>query len=97
MIDFVNYIGEAINSGDVAYRVLSNLSKTFDTINHQILLKKLDHYGVKGSALSWFQNYLTDRSQFVFWQQVSSGLLPLMTGVPPGLCLGAPVVSTVYQ
>jgi hypothetical protein len=45
MIDFVNHIGEAVDSGDVAYRVLCDLSKAFYTINHQCLLKKLDHYG----------------------------------------------------
>jgi hypothetical protein len=82
MIDFVNYIGEAVNSGDVAYGVLCDLSKAFDTINHQYLLKKLDHYGVKGTTLSWFQSYLTDRTQYVFWQQVTSGLLPLTARVP---------------
>jgi hypothetical protein len=95
MIDFVNYIGEAVDSGDVVYGVLCDLSKAFDTINHQCLLKKLDHYGVKGTALSWFHSYLTDRSQYVLWQQASSGLLALTTGVPQGSVLG-PLLFLLY-
>jgi hypothetical protein len=95
MIDFVNYIGKAVDSGDVAYGDLCDLSKAFNTINHQCLLNKLDHYGIRGTAFSWFCSYLTDRTQYVTWQQTCSGLLSLTTGVPQGSVLG-PLLFLLY-
>ena len=49
-----------------------DLSKAFDTVDHQILLKKLEYYGIAGNNLRWFENYLKDRQQFISFENNST-------------------------
>ena len=49
--------------------------QAFDTVSHKILLTKLEHYGIRGLALNWFSSYLSNRSQFVFINNVSSSII----------------------
>jgi hypothetical protein len=95
MMDFVNYTGEGVDGGDVAYGVICDLSKAFDTLNHENLLKKLYHYEIRGTAHAWFRSYLTDRTQYVYWMGETSGKLPLSTGVPQRSVLG-PLLFLLY-
>ena len=67
--------------------IFVDLRKAFDTVNHEILLNKLEHYGVRESILKWFQSYLFDRKQFVSFNGESSGLLVNKCGVPQGSVL----------
>ena len=69
--------------------IFVDLRKAFDTVNHEILLNKLEHYGVRESILKWFQSYLFDRKQFVSFNGESSGLLVNKCGVPQGSVLGS--------
>ena len=62
--------------------IFVDLRKAFDTVNHEILLIKLEHYGIRDSMLKWFQSDLFDRKQFVTFNDVSSELLVNSCGVP---------------
>ena len=68
--------------------IFIDLKKAFDTVNHEILLKKLDHYGFRGISNQWFANYLNDREQFVSVHGVSSDIVKIVCGVPQGSILG---------
>ena len=65
------------------------------TIDHKMLLHKLEFYGVRGLALNWFQSYLTDRKQYVLYNNVQSQTLDITGGVPQGSVLG-PFLFFVY-
>merc|ERR1711954_186950 len=78
-----------------AIGVFCDLSKAFDTLNHDILLQKLDHYGIRGKANLWFRSYLTNRRQYVELNGKKSTTLPLPTGVPQGSILG-PLLFLIY-
>ena len=68
--------------------IFMDFSKAFDTLNHEILLNKLRRYGVRGIALSWFKDYLSNRKQYVFHNKNESSPQTIQCGVPQGSILG---------
>ena len=83
---------QALNEGKINISIFVDLKKAFDTVDYEILLAKLEHYGVRNTELLWFRNYLTKRTQYMNinhkGQSFSSCLLECKCGVPQGSCLG---------
>ena len=81
----------------VSILALLDLSAAFDTHDHAILLRRLEStFGISGVALSWFESYLSDRTQSVVVDGLMSTPIPLVFGVPRGSVLG-PVLFTLYS
>ena len=59
----LNNIVKCLQSKEIGFCIFLDFAKAFDTVNHDILIKKLDHYGIRGIALKWFKSYLSDRMQ----------------------------------
>ena len=94
-LELTDRIISAMDNNDVPIGIFLDLSKAFDTIDHAILLSKLEHYGVDGIPLQLVKNYLTNRKQYVKLNEVNSNLLPINTGVPQGSILG-PLLFIIY-
>lgn len=84
------------DSGKHTVLVLLDLTSAFDTIDHNIMLNKLqDLLGISRSVLKWFSSYLTGRSFSVFINQIMSDTVGLWSGVPQGSVLG-PILFLLY-
>ena len=88
-------ISDALDAGYYGCGVFVDLRKAFDTVDHNILLQKLHHYGIRGTALSLLSSYLTNRYQFVTVNGVSSKKALIKHGVPQGSVLG-PLLFLIY-
>ena len=88
LIVLIDKISSALNNGDTVLGVFLDFSKAFDCVNHSILLKKLEHYGIRGVALEWFHSYLNSREQYVCYNGTLSSYQNITCGVPQGSILG---------
>ena len=88
-------ITKALDDKNNSVGIFLDLSKAFDTLNHDILLNKLNAYGIRGLANSWIKNYLSGRKQHVVYNQHTSAEEDIVCGVPQGSILG-PLLFLLY-
>ena len=87
-ISFTDSIRRGMDQGLLTGAVLIDLRKPFDTVDHQTLNNKLQSYGIMGTELSWFADYLRNRKQMVGFGSELSDPCPITFGVPQGSILG---------
>ena len=95
LINITENIRKALDDKKFACGVFVDLQKAFDTVNHDILISKLEHYGIRGIANNWFASYLSNRSQFVSILGFDSSTKTISHGVPQGSVLG-PLLFLIY-
>ena len=78
----------SFQKGKYKLGVLIDLSKAFDTVDHQSLIKKLQYYGIDNTALEWFKSYSSNRKQYMSSQDVSENCLDIIWGAMQGSNLG---------
>jgi hypothetical protein len=95
IIKLLDNIIDGLEKGDYTATIFLDFSKAFDTVNHEILLNKLNHYGVRGTANRWVTSYLSDRKQFCTFGGEKSSTTNITCGVPQGSILG-PLLFLLY-
>ena len=85
----------SFEKGEYTLGVFIDLPKAFHTVDHQILIKKLQYYGIDGTALEWFKSYLSNRKQYIFSQEIFESCHDIICSVPRGSIFG-PLLFRIY-
>ena len=95
LISLTECIRKNLDEGNIGCGIFVDLQKAFDTIKHDILLSKLEHYDVRGLANEWFKSHLSNRKPYVSINGYDSNLGDVKFGVPQGSVLG-PLLFLIY-
>ena len=95
LTELIDKINNAVEKRETTLALYLDLSKAFDTIDHNILLYKLEHYGFRGIVINWFKSYLSNRTQYVYYSNCKSEKFDIICGVPQGSILG-PLLFILY-
>jgi hypothetical protein len=97
LIQVTNFIGTALHEGKWCIGVFLDLKKAFDTVQHDILLRKFEKFGVTGTSLRWFASYLSNRKQCVGIDGIFSDFKDIVMSVCLGSSLGPILFYMFYQ
>ena len=95
LINITKNIRKGLDDGNIGCGVSVDLQKAFDIVDHQILLAKLNHYGICGVSNDWFKSYLSNHNQYVSTNCFDSGLTSINCSIPQGSVLG-PLLFLLY-
>ena len=95
LITILENLRNALGRGNCPIGIILDFQKAFDTVNHKILLGKLNRYGSRGIAFDWFSSYLKSRNQTVIFNEQESEMKETLCGVPQGSILG-PLLFLIY-
>ena len=95
ILELVNNIYQGFENNEYTIGIFVDLKKAFDTVNHNILLDKLNFYGIRGTPLAWLASYLSNRQQYVQVHDHASSYMKIKCGVPQGSVLG-PLLFLIY-
>ena len=95
ILNFMDYLYNNLDKNKLVFSIFLDFQKAFDSVDHTILLSKLNFYGIRGHAHDWFRSYLANRKQFVTIDNSSSKLRQIEYGVPQGSIMG-PLLFLIF-
>lgn len=95
LLRHTGFIYKELDMSNIVFSMYLDFSKAFDSVNHDILLSKLEFYGVRGLSLQWFKSYLSNRKQYVYVNDRRSSISEVQYSVPQGSNLG-PLLFLVF-
>ena len=97
IMKLTDYILHAFDNKQFVIGIFLDFKKAFDTVNHPNLLKKLDHFGIRGVALEWFRSYLNNRTQYTVYSNHQSSTQTLNYSIPQGTILGPTLFNLRFE
>ena len=88
LLNHMQFVYDSIVSGNFVISVFFDLKKTFNTVDHKILLSKFDFYGIRGVSHEWLKSYLSERNQITITDGITSSFSSISHGGPQGSVLG---------